>query len=130
MMRSNAPVTCAALVAAAADLEVALDDEDLLAGRVVVGGEARARLEAHQRGRMPAGVAPQALHRHAGDRQRLPLRAGGVHDGRTGRLGHGLSLVRADGSVNAHTWASVVGSHASARIPGGDPRAGRGPPAL
>src|SRR5439155_1595544 len=81
-----------------------------LAGRVVVGGEARARLEAHQRGRMPAGgVATQALHRHAGNRQRLPLRGSGAHDGRTGRLGYGLSLVRANGSVNAHTWASVVG---------------------
>src|SRR5438445_11290963 len=40
----------AGLQVLAPDLKIALDDEDLLAGRMVVGGKARAGLEPHERG--------------------------------------------------------------------------------
>src|SRR5947209_19420766 len=60
----------------AAHLEVALQDEDLLAGGMVVGGEAGAGLEAHQRGR-PGGrrFAADAFYRPAGAWSGLSARA-------------------------------------------------------
>src|SRR5689334_7647752 len=49
--------------AVGADREVALEDEDFLAGRMIVGWEARARLEAHERGGFARGLVP-AQHLH------------------------------------------------------------------
>src|SRR3989442_4721748 len=93
----------AGLQVLAPDLKIALDDEDLLAGRMVVDGEARAGLEPHERGRT-AGVLVVAedFDGCASGRERAP--ADLVAPKRRGRS-HGLGHV--SGAPRALSWRSA-----------------------
>jgi hypothetical protein len=66
-----------------ADQHVALEDEDFLTARVIVGGEARARVEADERrGLAGLGVAAQQSERHALNLRASPAGVSASYDGR------------------------------------------------
>src|SRR5262249_56023478 len=80
----------AGLEVLAADVQIALDDEDLLARRMVVGRKARAGLESHQRGGA-AGllVVAEHLDRRAARGESAPAElVAAQRRGGTARLGH------------------------------------------